>query len=269
MWNNGSMQHALSLPPVGSPRDLADLAVTAEAGGWDAVFLWDHLHLVRSMRLPIVDPWVTLGAIAARTERVMLGPLITPLPRRRPWKVAKELVTLDHLSGGRAIFGAGLGFPPDDEFGAFGEPTDARARADLLDEGLVVLDALLRGLPFDHDGEHFHVHAELLPRSRREPRPPIWIAAMQPFRRPLARALRWDGIAPIGNDGGPLTPDALADYLRGVALPAGFDVVAGRLAGYSVADYEQAGATWLVESRWPDGDWFDELTLAAREGPRL
>jgi alkanesulfonate monooxygenase SsuD/methylene tetrahydromethanopterin reductase-like flavin-dependent oxidoreductase (luciferase family) len=261
------VQHALSLPPVGPPRALVDLAVAAEASGWDGVFIWDHLHFVRAMRVEVNDPWVVLGAIALATERVRLGPLVTPLPRRRPWKVAKELVTLDHLSNGRSIFGAGLGFPPEDEFASFGEPTNGRDRAALLDEGLALLDALVRGAPVKHDGEHFHVDAELLPAARQQPRPPIWIAAMDPYQRPLRRAERWDGVSPIAADGGPLPPADLVRYLDGMHRPPGFDVVAGHHPDHEASEYDTTGVTWLFDSRWPAGDWFEELSQLARDGP--
>jgi alkanesulfonate monooxygenase SsuD/methylene tetrahydromethanopterin reductase-like flavin-dependent oxidoreductase (luciferase family) len=261
------MQHAVSLPPVGPPQALVELAVAAEANGWDGVFIWDHLHFLRAMGVDVVDPWVMLGAIAQVTERVRLGPLVTPLPRRRPWVVAKELVTLDHLSNGRAIFGAGIGFPPEDEFAAFGEPTSGRVRAAMLDEGLELLDALVRGEHVKHDGAHYHVDAELKPAARQRPRPPVWIAAGDPYQRPLRRAERWDGVVAIAADGGPLEPEPLARYLEGVARPPGFDVVAGRHEKHGAAAYEAAGATWLFDSRWPAGDWFDELSQAVRAGP--
>jgi alkanesulfonate monooxygenase SsuD/methylene tetrahydromethanopterin reductase-like flavin-dependent oxidoreductase (luciferase family) len=263
------MHYALNLPPAAEPKTLVDIAVAAEAGGWDAVFLWDHLHLVRAEHLEIVDPWVTLGAIAARTERIRLGPLVTPLARRRPWVVAKEIVTLDHLSNGRVIFGVGLGAPPEDEFGAFGEPTDARERADRLDEGLAILEPLLRGEPVRHDGRYFHVDAEFRPAAKQRPRPPIWVAALEPNRRPLARALRYDGVAPIARDAGPIRPDALAAHLDGVARPARFDVVVAKHWEHSVAEYEAVGATWIVESAWPTGDWAAQLRRTAEAGPAM
>src|SRR5262245_27138592 len=133
------MKYAISTPNMGRPTDLVALAVAAEAGGWDGVFLWDHLQLVRAMTLDVLDPWVVLGAMAQATARVRLGALVTPLPRRRPWVVAKHVTTLDHLSGGRIVVGVGIGFPADAEFGAFGEETADRLRGDLLDEGLDVL----------------------------------------------------------------------------------------------------------------------------------
>ena len=194
----GPLHFAVSAPNVGDPIALVRLAVEAEAAGWDAFFLWDHLHLVRAMALDVHDPWVLLGAIAQATDRIKLGAMVTPVPRRRPWKLAKELVTLDHLSAGRTIVGVGLGFPADDEFGAFGDQTDDRVRADLLDEGLAIIDAVLRGEPVRHDGAHFHVDADLRPGALQRPRPPIWVAAMWPNKRPMARAARYDGVNAIG-----------------------------------------------------------------------
>ncbi|OLT09518.1 hypothetical protein BJF90_44070 [Pseudonocardia sp. CNS-004] len=212
------------------------------------------------------DPWVLLGAAAVRTERVLLGTMVTPLARRRPWKVAKELTTLDHLSGGRAVLGVGLGAPADAEFEAFGKPSGARHRADLLDEGLAVLDGLLRGR-VDHDGEHFRVHTEMLPRPAQEPRPPIWVAGEHPHRRPLKRAARWDGFVPLSTDG-ILTPDQVAAYLDGVERPPAWDVVTLHPDGIPAQEYAQAGATWLVEGIDPEGGWVDELRTSIRRGPR-
>jgi alkanesulfonate monooxygenase SsuD/methylene tetrahydromethanopterin reductase-like flavin-dependent oxidoreductase (luciferase family) len=261
------MRYAINVPPVGPPAKLIDLAVAAERSGWDGVFLWDHLHLVRAMQLEIVDPWVVLGAIASHTERVRIGPLITPLPRRRPWTVAKELATLDQLSGGRVIFGAGLGFPPDDEFGMFGEPTDERARADLLDEGLVVVEALLRGEPVRHDGVHFHVDAHFRPPSVQQPRPPVWLAATLGTQRPLRRAQRYDGVVPISPAGEPITPADLARFVEPAERRDGWEVVASLHWSHTPAEYADAGATWLIQSSWPDGDWYEPLLQAARNGP--
>src|SRR5689334_12104356 len=135
------MQFAIDIPhfgPFSDPNLVAELAHEAEEAGWNGFFLWDHLnykHDGSPAAVEIADPWILLTAIALRTKSIKLGPMVTPLPRRRPWKVARETVTLDHLSGGRLIFGAGLGFQPGD-FTAFAEETDPRVRAEKLDESL-------------------------------------------------------------------------------------------------------------------------------------
>lgn len=261
------MRTAVSIPPFTDPATLVDLAVTAEKAGWDGVFFWDHLVWVPHLRLDVHDPWVLLGAVAQRTSRVRLGTLVTPLARRRPWMVAKHLTTLDHLSGGRAVLGVGLGEPADADFGDLGDPADPRVRAAVLDEGLTVLDGLLRG-PVDHHGEHFRVRTQLRPLPVQRPRPPIWVAAVAPHRRPLARAQRWDGVVPLGS-GELLTPDDLARYLDGVERPEGWDVVAFRVPGAGADEYADAGATWLVDGVWPAGDWVADLSDRVRRGPVL
>jgi alkanesulfonate monooxygenase SsuD/methylene tetrahydromethanopterin reductase-like flavin-dependent oxidoreductase (luciferase family) len=256
----------ISLPPFTDPTTLIDLAVEAEAAGWDGVFLWDHLVWEPEQRLDVQDPWVLLGAMAARTERVRLGTLVTPLARRRPWVVAKHLTTLDHLTGGRAMLGVGLGEPPDADFAAFGDLSAARDRAALLDEGLAVLDGLLRG-PVEHRGPHYTVANELRPRPVQRPRPPIWVAAIAPNRRPLARAARWDGVVPIVPPGGTPRPDELTSYLDGVEAPPGWDVVAFRAPGVPADEYAAVGATWLVDAPWPDGDWVPGVRARITSGP--
>lgn len=258
------MRHALSVPNMGDPGRLVEIAAAADRSGWDAVFLWDHLHFDRTMDVEVHDPWVLLGAIAHTTSRIGLGTLVTPVARRRPWKLAKEVVTLDHLSGGRVILGVGLGFPGDDEFADFGDEGDDRARAAILDEGLVVLEGCLTGEPFHHEGEHFTVDVHLLPGCVQRPRPPIWVAGMWPNRRPMRRAQRFDAFAPVSADGSPLTPDIAAEIRHQYGDGT---LVIPRAEGYSVEDYERAGADWLVESRWPVGDWADELLAAAERPP--
>lgn len=260
------MRTGVSLPPFADVATLTSMAVEAEEAGWDGVFVWDHLVWRRQSPLDVADPWVLLGAMAARTERVMLGTLVTPLARRRPWVVAKQLTTLDHLSRGRAVLGVGLGEPPDVDFAAFGDPAGARERASLLDDGLALLDGLLQG-PVDHHGPHFDVTSELRPRPVQDPRPPIWVAAVAPRRRGLARALRWDGIVPIGMPNGYLTPDELTTYLDGTERPSPWDVVVMWAPGVPLDEYASVGATWLVDGTWPDGDWVTDLRSRIRHGP--
>lgn len=240
----------------------------AERSGWDAVFFWDHMQLVRAMALDLHDPWVLLGALAQTTSRVRLGAMVTPLPRRRPWKFAREVITLDHLSGGRVIVGAGLGFPPDSDFAAFGDEADERVRGAQLDEALTLSAALWTGEDVAHRGEYYEADARFLPTPVQRPHPPVWIACSWPKRAGVVRARSWQGIVPITIDGEPLSPDGIAEVVAAVGpVPDGFDVVAARWPGHTDADYERAGATWLIESRWPDGDWLAELEAAAERGP--
>lgn len=138
------MKYAVSVPPFGDSSALVGLAAETELAGWDGFFVWDHLHWTRQAAVEVLDAWVLLGAVATATRRLRIGVLVTPLARRRPWKLAKEIVTLDHLSGGRVVVGAGLGAPVTDDFAAFGEETDPRIRAQRLDEGLALLDRFLR-----------------------------------------------------------------------------------------------------------------------------
>lgn len=260
----------VSIPPFTDPSTVVAIAVEAEQAGWDGVFLWDHLQWEPSVRPHVHDPWVLLGAIAQVTERVRIGTLITPLTRRRLQVVAKHVLTLDHLSDGRVTFAVGLGEPPAEDFADFGDESDPRVRGAMLDEGLTVLDGLLRGDAVDHDGEHYHVKAHLRPGPVQRPRPPIWVAGVVPNRRPLERALRWDGVAPIGRKDDPLTPDALAAYLDSIegGRAAGWDVVTEGVPGHGGKEYADAGATWLVESAWPaDDQWVDELRDRVRAGP--
>lgn len=260
------MRFGLSIPPFCSPRDVAALGVDAERAGWDGFFLWDHLRWSATESPEVHDPWVLLGAIAHATERVRLGTLVTPLPRRRPGQIAKHLTTLDHLSGGRAVLGVGIGAPDKEDFGDFGDAVSARQRGAQLDEGLSVLDGLLRGEAVEHDGAAFHIHTQLRPGPIQTPRPPIWVAAVAPHAKPLARSRRWDGVAPIGPKGF-MTPDELDVYLGSDPKPAGWDVIAPWAPGVPADEYASIGATWLTVSTWPFGDWFDEIKTVVRRGP--
>ena len=210
---------------------LADLAARAEAAGWDGFFLWDHVDY-RAPVSALADPWVCMAAIACATERVKLGPLITPPARRRIHKLARETATLDRLSGGRLIFGAGLGSDNSGEFSKFGEESDAKARAKLLDDGLQQLVRYWDG--------------EFKPAPVQSPRIPIWLAARWPNRRPVRRALEWDGLFPIDLPG----PEALAELVEEVRAVHpegdGFEIVVTNPAGTDPAPWEAAGATWCL-----------------------
>jgi alkanesulfonate monooxygenase SsuD/methylene tetrahydromethanopterin reductase-like flavin-dependent oxidoreductase (luciferase family) len=257
------MRFGVNMPNAGDPATLVEFAAAADRAGWDGFFLWDHIHA-----LPALDPWVVLGAVALRTRSIRLGTLITPVARRRPWKLAKEVCTLDHLSAGRVILGVGLGIPADAEYAAFGEPADARVHAAMLDEALPLLDSFLRGERVDHDGVYYQVHAQLSPACVQQPRPPIWVAATLPNRRPIERALRWDGIFPLraGAAGSP-GPDEMARLVAELEPADGFDVVSVLSDTVSAAEFADVGATWALDGpRSPDEPW-DEVRRRIDAGP--
>jgi alkanesulfonate monooxygenase SsuD/methylene tetrahydromethanopterin reductase-like flavin-dependent oxidoreductase (luciferase family) len=193
------VRYAISVPNFGDFADpgwTLSLAREAESAGWDAFFLWDHLLAWNGN--VVADPWTLLAAIAVSTERIRVGTMVTPLPRRRPWQVARQVVTLDRLSGGRAVLGVGLGFPPREEFERFGESGDTRVRAEMLDEGLEIVAGLMGGGPLTHEGRHFHLDdVTFAPLPEQRPRVPIWVAGAWPNRAPFRRAARFDGVVPI------------------------------------------------------------------------
>ena len=243
---------------LADPTTLVRLAVRAEQRGWDGVFLWDHV-VYRPPVAAATDPWIALAAIAAATERVQLGPMVTPLARRRPWIVARQAVALDRLSGGRFVLGLGLGLDSSGgELSRFGEQTDDRRRAAMLDEGLSVLTGLLSGERLVHHGEHYTVDdVAFLPGPARPGGLPIWLAARWPNRRPVERALRHDGVFLIDTD----DPTSIAGIVeRAAGLGRPFDVVVEGDPGTDATAWRAAGATWWLAAFDP----FD-LTVATVE----
>ena len=180
--------------PRGDPRAVAELALEAEEADWDGAFYWDGIN---AGEMETYDPWVVMAAMAMRTERVRIGAMLTPPARRRPWKLARETATLDHLSGGRLVLPVGLGAVDDGGFGKVGEPTDRRVRARLLDESLEILTGLWSGEPFSYEGEHYKLgEMTFLPRPVQSLRIPIWVVGAWPSEKsmrasaPLRRAPR-------------------------------------------------------------------------------
>lgn len=276
---------AVGLPnvgPTGDPRLLVALATGAEAAGWDGFFVWDHV-LYRDPAWPVADPVVAVSAAAAATGRIRLGVLVTALARRRPHKVAREVATLDVLSGGRVVFGAGLGSMPE-EYAAFGEDPDPKVRAGKLDEGLEVLAGLWSGEPFSFAGRHHRVDGVAMrPPPLQRPRVPVWVGGRWPARAPFRRAARWDGVVPTHaayGKGETMPPAELAAVVAYVtrhraegATP--FDVVLeGRTDGHDpaadaavVRPYAAVGLTWWVEALgWWRGD-VDALRRRVAQGP--
>jgi alkanesulfonate monooxygenase SsuD/methylene tetrahydromethanopterin reductase-like flavin-dependent oxidoreductase (luciferase family) len=260
-----AVKHGINVPNFGTYADihrLTELAKDAEDNGWDGFFLWDHLN---EPPQPMLDPWVALAAIACATRRIRIGTMVTPVARRRPWKLARETVSLDHLSGGRLVLGVGLGGMPHEEHERFGEDPDDRVRARRLDEGLDILAGLWSGEPFTYQGEEYQVDNALFqPRPLQQPRIPVWVAGYWPHRRPFRRAARWDGIVPVSAPSAPggmpglLQPEQMQEVLDytlahretstplEVAMSAYMppDPVKARDMARSFAS---AGATWLLE----------------------
>ena len=245
-------------------RLLADLAREAEDAGWDGCFVWDHIQV--GWLDTVADPWMALTAMVLATSRIRVGTLVTPLYRRHPWKLARETVTLDHLSQGRLILGVGLGSDLFGEISAFDGPLDDRVRARMLDEGLAVLTGLWSGKPFSFAGEHFQVNnACFVPAPVQSPRIPIWVAGTWPKRPPFRRAARYDGVIPVTGDiRSSLSAAELGELIAFVsqhrgAADAPYDVVysagtpgdRGDREREIIAPYAAAGATWWLESMLP------------------
>jgi alkanesulfonate monooxygenase SsuD/methylene tetrahydromethanopterin reductase-like flavin-dependent oxidoreductase (luciferase family) len=261
------VKHGLLVANIGSyadPRVFVDVAQTAESAGWDAVLIWDHLAFTWGM--PAADPWVSLGAAAVSTERVLLGTGVTPVARRRPQVLAHELATLATAAPGRVIFGAGLG-GGHGEFARFGEDEGEHARASKLDEGLDVVAALLSGEPVNHRGEHYTVDDVTL-KPAPDPRIPIWIGGMSTKAR--ARAQRFDGWFADTASATEMTttPEQFATMLDGYTF--GDIAVMGYSDAGDVAlrgEYEAAGATWWIEQIFDRRAGADEMRARVAAGP--
>jgi alkanesulfonate monooxygenase SsuD/methylene tetrahydromethanopterin reductase-like flavin-dependent oxidoreductase (luciferase family) len=235
---------------------LASLAYEAEESGWDGAFIWDHIAQPHAA----ADPWVAMAAMAVNTKRITLGPIITPIARRRPWKLARETVTLDHLCNGRLILGAGLGWS-NVEFDTFGEDGSLQKLAERLDEGLDVLVGLWSGETFNYNGQHYRIKDALfLPRPFQSPRIPIWICGGWPNKKaPFRRAAQWDGILAICTEDRAISPEEITDIKRYIAShrisQESFDIVVilwsdgihNQEEHNEVERYENAGVTWWLE----------------------
>jgi alkanesulfonate monooxygenase SsuD/methylene tetrahydromethanopterin reductase-like flavin-dependent oxidoreductase (luciferase family) len=266
--------------PGGSPREQVDLAIAAENAGWDAVFVWEGAFGT--------DAWVELAAMAERTHRLRLGTMLTPLPWRRPWKVASQVNTLADLSDGRAILAVGLG-APDPVLGSAGEETDRRTRAAMLDEGIDLIKALWAG-DLQYEGQHYTV--DLTSRhdlasgspAKATHKSPIWVVGAWNRPKSMRRVLRADGLLPVAMDDNGFrttTPADIEDMLAWLRANGGsgpdFDVV---MEGETPADdndkareivqpWAAAGCNWWLDSRWSvtDGDAATVVRQRIEAGP--
>jgi alkanesulfonate monooxygenase SsuD/methylene tetrahydromethanopterin reductase-like flavin-dependent oxidoreductase (luciferase family) len=265
----------------GSPREVAGLAREVEESGWDGAFYWDGIEIGA---LDTYDPWVVMAAMAMSTERVRIGAMLTPPARRRPWKLAREAATLDHLSGGRLVLPVGLGAVDDGGFSKVGEPVDRKTRAQKLDEGLEILTGLWSGESFSYEGRHYRLEEmTFLPRPVQRPRVPIWVVGAWPSEISMNRALRYDGVlaARVGGTVEDLgvTPETIReikDYVeKKRAADHPFDIVQEggtpgddqEAAASIVRPFAEAGATWWIESPWTPPNAPEDLRRRIRQGP--
>jgi hypothetical protein len=266
--------------PFGDARAVANLARDAEQAGWDGIFVWEPVWGI--------DAWVSLVAAAMQTERIRLGTMLTPISRMRPWKLASESVTLDHLSNGRVTISVGLG-ALDSGFAAFGEVTDRKTRAELLDEGLDILTGLWRGQPFNYEGKHYHVRETdfvVPPPPVQQPRIPIWVVGAWPRPKSMQRVLRYDGLLPnvMSDDGKPreILPDDIREMAAFVranrADTTPFDIIIEgetpgddpQQAASIVRPLADAGATWWIEGKWSasrDAEGLQTIRERILQGP--
>lgn len=268
--------------PRGDAQTAAEFAHIAEESGWDGFFVWEATWGW--------DAWMLLTAAAMRTAHIRLGTMLSPLSRMRPWKLASESLTLDHLSHGRVTLAVGLG-APETGFTAFGEVTERKARAELLDEGLELLELLWKGQPFQYQGKHYQVNVNSntfgLPfpqPSLQQPHIPIWVVGAWPSLRSMRRALRYDGLLPAVLDDnrkvrmGTPTPqelNAICQYARANRAPGSpYDIIIeGTTPGDDpdaarslLAPYQQAGVTWWIEAMWETQD-MQKVSARLRQGP--
>ncbi|MCB0202758.1 MAG: LLM class flavin-dependent oxidoreductase [Anaerolineae bacterium] len=269
---SAKLRTAIYLPnygPFGDARVVADLARDAESAGWDGFFLWDHIATYNEDggSFPHTDPWLALTVAAMQTTTIKLGTTVTPLPRRRPHKLARETVTLDRLSNGRLILGVGIGLGKR-EWDHLGEETALQSRGRMLDEGLEILAGLWSGEPFQFNGEHYHIdQAQFLPPPFQQPRIPVWVGGEWPNKRPFLRMARWDGMFPLFSVWGPEQEPVYAEAVsfvkterKRLGLNGHFDVIKMGMspgddpdeATTRINSAAKAGATWWLELLMPE-----------------
>ena len=282
MTKQQDLRYGLYVPCFGKsahPLVLANMALEAEKAGWDGFFLWDHL-VQWEQRVPLYDSFTCLAAIATKTKRIRIGTTVTPLPRLKPWSVARQTVTLDHLSGGRLILGVGLGAKESCDYARFGEVDDDKVLAEKLDESLAIITGLWTGKPFSYSGKHYRLgRSVFIPPPKQKPRIPIWVAGFWPRKAPFRRAAKWDGVIPLRFPGRLLDPHGLRgaiEFLKTIRnRPQPFDVASvGWTTGIDrkrnaekVRSYAEAGMTWWLESLYTKRDSPEGMSKRIRLGP--
>ncbi|HUK50431.1 MAG TPA: LLM class flavin-dependent oxidoreductase [Terriglobales bacterium] len=278
-----SVKYGIYTPNFGrssDPRTLAMLASETEKVGWDGFFLWDHL-IERRLKVPITDSFIALSAIAQQTSRIRIGTTVTPLPKLKPWIVARQTVALDQLSNGRMILGVGLGLEETCAYEKLSESADNRTLAEKLDESLEIITGLWSGKPFSYQGKQFKIgKIAFIPKPVQHPRIPIWVGGTWPRKGPFIRAARWDGVLPL-KLGPPLhpKPDDLREIMTFInskrTRKGPFDAaIIGWGTGKDrkkdskkIIPYIEAGMTWWLESLYTYQDSITEMRRRIRMGP--
>ena len=267
----------------GTIAENLELARMVEDHGWDGFFTWDGISVGP---MPTWDPWVLMGAVATQTERVTLGAIVHPLSRRRPWKVAREALTVDHLSNGRLVIPVALGALDDGGFSrVHPEVTDRKQRAERLDEALEILTLAWRGEPFSYSGRHYQVDNLVFQPPPVNGDIPIWVVGAWPSRKSVGRAAEYEGIMPSLVGEGAEPPSITPGHLREIAAwiaehresDAPFEYVIEGVtpigdpdaASAQVRQWAAAGATWWIESMWGDFTLGDLKRRIAQGPPRV
>jgi alkanesulfonate monooxygenase SsuD/methylene tetrahydromethanopterin reductase-like flavin-dependent oxidoreductase (luciferase family) len=264
------LRSALWLPlfdDLADPLIVARVAADAEAAGWDGVFVWDQLCWPAPVS-QVADPWIVLATIATATEHVRIGPMVTPLARRRPAKLARETATLDRLSKGWLTLGVGIGSDRfARELSKTGEQLDDRSRAEMLDEALEILASAWSGEPVRHHGRHYTIDdIQFLPQPRQRP-VPVWAGGMPGNVKPMRRAARVDGFFPANLS----HPDQLAEIVATITglrqqNTTAYDFAVGLPVGVDPLPFAAAGATWWLPEFEP-GVALDTVLGVLRDGP--
>lgn len=270
------MHYGLEVIPFGrfsDPREVVKIAQIAEKAGWEGLWLWDHLVFPWA----VGDPWITLAAVASATQSMKLITGVAPMPRYRPHLLARQMTSLDLLSGGRVIFGTGLGIPSD--FTPFGEPESAKTRAAMTDEGLALLTALWSGAEVTHQGEFYQAEkVRFLPTPVQRPRIPVWIGGDSPAA--LRRAAHWDGwIMGVIDEQCQVTkpPAQIAAQVTAIRqqrtssepFAVAIDGTSTAHDGALAREYADAGATWWFEAIFETRGPLEEQIARIKAGPPL